>query len=57
MEQAERLAAAYGYSGWQIIMPTLPRSPAALERLMDSYNDADEADRQIIDAMIARLKR
>lgn len=57
IEQAELLGRAYGFTGWQLIMPELPPSPAALARLIDTYSAADEADRQIIDSMVARLKR
>jgi len=57
VEQAELLARAYGFTGWQIIMPTLPSSPTQLARVIEGYLEADETDQRVIDALVTRPRR
>ena len=49
VDQAEQIAAAYGYTGWQIIMDTLPASPRKLARVIGGYLDGSERDRDLIE--------
>lgn len=49
VDQAEQIAAAYGYTGWQIIMDTLPASPRKLARVIDGYLDGSDRDKDLIE--------
>lgn len=57
VEQAEKLAATYGFTGWQIIMPSLPDSPEQIASLVDAYLFADERDRDIVDRILRRTPK
>lgn len=54
IEQAEKLGKAYGFSGWQIIMPNLQGNPATLNKVMEGYLSADAVDREIIERLTSR---
>lgn len=56
VEQAELMAAAYGYSGWQIILPDLPSNPKTLDKLMAGYLAADADTRDIIDRLAKKAE-
>ena len=56
MEQAELMAAAYGYSGWEIILPDLPSNPKTLDKLMAGYLAADADTRDIIDRLAKKAE-
>ena len=51
VDQAEQIAAVYGYTGWQIIMPTLPPSPRKLALVVDGYITSDGRDRDLIERL------
>lgn len=49
LEQADALARAYGYTGWQIILPDLPTNPQKLSQMMDGYLASDADTREILE--------
>lgn len=57
IELADKLAAAFGLSGWHIIMPDLPRDlvgSTSLERLFKDFISSDQAGRELIQHVAAR---
>ena len=56
-ETAEALAKPFGLTGWHLLVPGLPdellRSPS-LSRLVDTYVQADEKGRSMIDMVAER---
>lgn len=51
IDQADQIAAAYGYTAWQIIMNRLPDSPRKLARVLDGYLESTERDRDLIERL------
>jgi hypothetical protein len=51
VDQAARIGAAYGYTGWQLIMDTLPESPKKLARVIDGYLSCNPRDKDIIERL------
>lgn len=51
VDQADQIAAAYGYNGWQIIMNELPESPRKLARVLDGYLESNARDKDLIERL------
>jgi transcriptional regulator with XRE-family HTH domain len=60
LQVAEQLAKPFGLRGWQLMLPNLPielvNSPRVL-RLVETYLDASEEGRALLDAMAQRERR
>lgn len=57
IELADKLAAAFGLSGWHLIMPDLPRDligSTSLEKLFKDFILSDDAGRELIQHVAAR---
>ncbi len=60
IELADKLAAAFGLSGWHLIMPDLPRDlvgSTSLEKLFKDFISSDEAGRELIQHAASREAR
>lgn len=59
IEMADALAAPFGLTGWQLIMPNLPDDlvgSQALQRFFDTYIGTDDAGREFMDAAVKMTK-
>lgn len=55
IDEAEVCGHAYGYTGWQMIMPELPPNPNGANRVLQAYCLGSDGDREFIEQASARI--